>query len=100
MIFTPETYRNFGSKVHALLDLYFSKSKHTIYFSRVLLENQEGLIYFDTVLRTKEGKEFEYDFVVDLHQALMGKFDAVEIAEFEAKTTIEEYVKALDIYGG
>lgn len=100
MIFPPETYQKFGSKVHALLDLYFSKSKYTIYFSRILLENKKGLIYFDTVLRTKEGKEFQYDFVVDLRLALVDKFPAVEVAEFEAKTTIEEYEKALDTYGG
>lgn len=100
MIFLPETYQKFGSKIHALLDLFFSKSKYTIYFSKVLLESQKGLIYFSTVLRTKEGKEFEYDFVVDLNMALVDKFPAVEIAEFEAKTTIEAYIKALDIYGG
>lgn len=100
MIFPLQTYRDFASKIHALFDLQISKPKYNIWIEKVLLEHDRGLLYIKTAMKTAEGQEFEYDFIINLNDALNERQDAVEIATFEAQITVEEYTKALDIYGG
>lgn len=96
MIFIDKTYMDFAAKIMALLDLKFRMSKLNIRITRG--DRVDGNILITTELRTKEGGFYDYDFMVDMHKALVEMHSAADIAEKEAAVTIEEYTKALDTH--